>query len=171
VAPTTTEAVTTTQAATTTAAPTTTAPATTTVTEAPGIVDDTRVSVSDGGGVPWWLFLIAILVAVLLGAGGMMAFNSFSVLKAGEFTDDKGNTWSICAGRTCKVEKGKQLNNKNVVRAVPRNPDEKCASGCKCVLFSWPKGEDATPSFEDEDGGWVLKSATKRYRARCVKSA
>jgi len=93
------------------------------------------------------------------------------VMKAGVFTDDKGNTWSICAARTCKVEKGKQLNNKNTVRAVPKDPDEKCASGCKCVLFSWPKGKDATPSFEDEDGAWVLKSATKRYRARCVKSA
>ena len=167
---TTTEAPTTTEAATTTAAPTTTVsdtsvPPTT-------IVDDSRVSTSDGGGVPWWLFLLAILLAVALGAGVMMAVNN-NAAKSGTFSDTAGNDWEYCSGR-CRVkyttvtrtpsEGGRQV----LVSAVPRRGNPCTGSGCGCVLFQNPAGGGA-PILLDEDGGSVRRVGGVEYSARCVK--
>ena len=178
--PPTTEGTTTTQAPTTTTqAPTTTTVAETTTTAAPTtttapdstttpvtVVDDTRVSTSSGG-VPWWIFLLAILLALVLGAVVMMALNRSSTMKAG-FTDEAGKKWQVCS-RGCKVERTNDLNNTRVIRAVPKG--SQCPSDCACVLFSWPNKGEGVPRFEDGDGAWIPVKPKRRYKAKCVKAA
>ncbi len=167
---TTTEAPTTTEAATTTAAPTTTVSDTSVPTT---IVDDSRVSTSDGDGFPWWLFLIAILIALALGAGVMMAINNSNTAKTGTFSDTAGNQWEYCSGR-CRVkyktvtrtpsEGGRQV----LVSAVPSRGNPCTGSGCGCVLFQNPAA-GGSPILLDEDGGSVRRVGGVEYSARCVK--
>lgn len=172
----TTEAATTTAAPTTSEAATTTAATTTTISDTsvpPTIVDDTRVSTSSGGGVPWWLFLVGILVAVALGAGVMMAVNNANAARTGTFTDSSGNEWRYCAARACRVklttvtrtpsEGGRQV----LVTAEPRGSG--CSGGnCKCVLFQNP-AQGGRPILLDEDGGSVRRVGGVEYSARCVE--
>ncbi len=164
---TTTAAPTTTEAATTTEAPTTTVSDTSVPTT---IVDDSRVSTSDGDGFPWWLFLIAILVAMALGAGVMMAINNSNTARTGTFSDTAGNHWEYCSGR-CRV-KYKTVTDtagrRVLVTAVPSRGNPCTGSGCGCVLFQNQAGGGA-PILLDEDGGSVTRVGGVEYSARCVK--
>ncbi len=174
---TTAESATTTDGVTTTEAPSTTDAATTTISDTSvpptTIADDSQVSTSDGGGVPWWLFLLAILLAVALGAGVMMAVNNANTARTGTFSDTAGNDWEYCSGR-CRVkyttvtrtpsEGGRQV----LVSAVPRRGNPCTGSGCGCVLFQNPAG-GGSPILLDEDGGSVRRVGGVEYSARCVK--
>ncbi len=167
VAATTTTSSTTTSTTTTT----TTAAATTAATAAPtDLGNDTRID-TGGDGFPWVVFFLVLLGLILVGGGIYLASDlGGTAAGSGTFTDDQGNDWEYCEARACRVDQQSVTDTDGrrvMVRAQPRG--EACED-CKCVLFENPAG-GGSPILLDEDGGWVRKSATAEYSARCVKRA
>jgi len=97
----------------------------------------------------------------------MMAINNGSALRAGAFTDSAGTDWKYCTARGCRAKLGKDIKNRNLVKAIPTAAG---CPGCDCVLFSRRRG-GAAWVFENSTGGWVTKKGGTSYSARCVEKA